>query len=80
MPLLVWCNKRPALVTGGSIVFELLAATVQVVLERWPFVEWPSFCFWCPIKLNRRMEVGAKPQVESIEYPLQKNILQGAAG
>jgi hypothetical protein len=54
-------DRRQALVTGGSIVFDVLAATVQVVLERWQIVEWPLSCLWYPTKLNHRIEGGAKP-------------------
>jgi hypothetical protein len=55
--LLVWCTKHTA---WANAAFAL-AATVQVVLERLQFVEWPSSRFWCPTKPNHRMEGGAKP-------------------
>jgi two-component system sensor kinase FixL len=34
-------DRRPALVTGGSIVFCVLAGTVQAVLVLWQIVHWP---------------------------------------
>jgi PAS domain S-box-containing protein len=34
-------NRRSALVTGGSIVFFVLSATVQAVLVLWKVVDWP---------------------------------------
>lgn len=46
----VWrlSDPRHMLVTGGSIVFFVLAGTVQSVLVLWQIVQWPyapSFCF-----------------------------------
>ena len=41
-------DRRQVLVTGGSIVFFLLAGTVQSVLVLWQIAQWPnapSFCF-----------------------------------
>jgi two-component system sensor kinase FixL len=41
-------DGRQVLVTGGSIVFFVLAGTVQSVLVLWQIVHWPyapSFCF-----------------------------------
>jgi two-component system, LuxR family, sensor kinase FixL len=40
----VWrrSNRRQAVVVAGSIVFFVLAATVQTILTRWEVVHWPE--------------------------------------
>jgi two-component system, LuxR family, sensor kinase FixL len=46
-------DRRPAVVIGGSIVFFLLAGTVQTMLVFWQIVDWPvtPSLFFMPIVL-----------------------------